>query len=96
LYKVKWRKLTKNWIDVRYKPVQTKSIIREAAKLASASNVFNGKNVGEDIYHREVKGKKVKAENKRPGGGEKARRPFQLKKGSYPKRNVSLETFRKA
>lgn len=88
--------MTKNWIDVRYKPVQTKSIIREAAKLASASNVFNGKNVGEDIYHREVKGKRVKAENKRPGGGEKARRPFQLKKGSYPKRNVSLETFRKA
>jgi len=50
-----------------------KSTIREAAKLASASNVFNGKNVGEDIYHRrEVKGKRVKAENKRSGEGEKA------------------------
>jgi len=72
-----------------------KSTIREVAKFASISNVFNGKSVGEDIYHREVKGKRVKAENKRSGGGEKARRPLQLKNGSYPKRNVSLETFRR-
>ncbi len=45
-----------------------KSTIREVAKFTSISNVFNGKSVGEDIYHREVKGKRVKAENKRSGG----------------------------